>query len=165
MHYIEVAGGNAFYEKRGRNWQPLPSERITMVALNGSTPSASSATSRTMVASAASLPGVSAQDEVTAPTQMADATPAPRPAATAAAQPQARQERVGKQARAVQVAMRQPDSARFGASDFDTAQPSSVPFMTASASSGNQPTLSFQSTPTDTDAVARLIMSENRPVQ
>jgi hypothetical protein len=37
--------------------------------------------------------------------------------------------------------------------------------MTASASSGNQPTLSFQSTPTDTDAVARLIMSENRPVQ
>jgi spore germination cell wall hydrolase CwlJ-like protein len=166
MHYIEVAGGNAFYEKRGRNWQPLPSERITMVALNGSTPSASSATSRTMVASAA-LPGVSAQDEVAAPTQVADATPAPapRPAATAAAQPQARQERVGKQARAVQVAMRQPDSARFGASDFDTAQPSSVPFMTASASSGNQPTLSFQSTPTDTDAVARLIMSENRPVQ
>jgi len=159
MHYIEVAGGNAFYEKRGRNWQPLPSERITMVALNGSTPSASSATSRTMVASAASLPGVNAQDEVAA--QVADATPAPAPrsAATTAAQPQARQERV------VQVAMRQPDSARFGASDFDTAQPSSVPFMTASASSGNQPTLSFQSTPTDTDAVARLIMSENRPVQ
>jgi hypothetical protein len=116
-----------------------------------------------LVASAA-LPGVSAQDAVAAPTLVADAAPAPRPA-TAAAQPQARQERVGKQARAVQVAMRQPDSARFGASDFDTAQPSSVPFMTASASSGNQPTLSFQSTPTDTDAVARLIMSENRPVQ
>jgi hypothetical protein len=26
MHYITVAGGNAFYEKRGRNWQPLPVE-------------------------------------------------------------------------------------------------------------------------------------------
>lgn len=24
MHYVAVAGGNAFYEKRGRNWQPLP---------------------------------------------------------------------------------------------------------------------------------------------
>ncbi len=167
MHYIEVAGGNAFYEKRGRNWEPLPSERITMVALNGSTPSASTATSHTMMASAGTLPGVTAQEETAAPTQVADATPvpAPRSAATAATQPQARQERAGKQARAVQVAMREPDSARFGASDFDTAQPSSVPFMTASATGGNQPTLSFQSTPTDTDAIAKLIMSENRPVQ
>lgn len=26
MHYVTVAGGNAFYEKRGRNWQPLPAE-------------------------------------------------------------------------------------------------------------------------------------------
>ena len=26
MHYTMVAGGNAFYEKRGRNWQPLPDE-------------------------------------------------------------------------------------------------------------------------------------------
>ncbi|MBX3578289.1 MAG: cell wall hydrolase [Rhizobiaceae bacterium] len=26
MHYVTVAGGNAFYEKRTRNWQPLPAE-------------------------------------------------------------------------------------------------------------------------------------------
>ena len=32
MHYTMVAGGNAFYEKRGRNWQPLPDEPTTMVA-------------------------------------------------------------------------------------------------------------------------------------
>lgn len=164
MHYIEVAGGNAFYEKRGRNWQPLPSESITMVALNGSTPSATAATSHTMMASA-TMPGVNAKGEMAASTQVADAEPAPSSAAVAATQPQALQERSGKQARAVQVAMREPDSARFGASDFDTAQPSSVPFMTASATGGDQPTLSFQSTPTDTDAVAKLIMSENRPVQ
>ena len=32
MHYTMVAGGNAFYEKRGRNWKPLPDEPTTMVA-------------------------------------------------------------------------------------------------------------------------------------
>lgn len=26
MHYVVVAGGNSFYEKRGRRWQPLPPE-------------------------------------------------------------------------------------------------------------------------------------------
>jgi hypothetical protein len=26
MHYVLVAGGNAFYEKRTRNWKPLPDE-------------------------------------------------------------------------------------------------------------------------------------------
>ena len=32
MHYTMVAGGNAFYEKRGRNWQPLPEEPTVAVA-------------------------------------------------------------------------------------------------------------------------------------
>ena len=42
MHYTMVAGGNAFYEKRGRNWQPLPDE-----------PMVASATPRASVASRA----------------------------------------------------------------------------------------------------------------
>lgn len=33
MHYVAVAGGNAFYEKRGRNWKPLPPETGTMIAM------------------------------------------------------------------------------------------------------------------------------------
>ncbi len=162
MHYVEVAGGNAFYEKRGRNWQPLPSDGITMVALNGTTPSSAASASPTTVASAESLPGVNAAEngDSLAATQLAAAAPLPAPhsaSATTDARPQA-----GKQDRAVRLAMQEPDSARFGAADFDTAQPSSVPFMTASASEG-QPTLSFQSTPDDTNAVAALIMSENQP--
>ncbi|RUY75807.1 cell wall hydrolase, partial [Mesorhizobium sp. M7A.F.Ca.CA.001.10.2.1] len=32
MHYTMVAGGNAFYEKRGRNWQPLPDEPQVAIA-------------------------------------------------------------------------------------------------------------------------------------
>ncbi|WP_192364909.1 cell wall hydrolase, partial [Mesorhizobium mediterraneum] len=32
MHYTMVAGGNAFYEKRGRNWKPLPDEPTVAVA-------------------------------------------------------------------------------------------------------------------------------------
>ncbi|MBZ9671251.1 cell wall hydrolase [Mesorhizobium sp. ES1-3] len=32
MHYTMVAGGNAFYEKRGRNWQPLPDEPMVASA-------------------------------------------------------------------------------------------------------------------------------------
>lgn len=169
MHYVEVAGGNAFYEKRGRNWQPLPSQRITMIALNGSTPSTpAAAATETMVASADTLPGVNGAENGTATTQLAAAAPLPTPRTTvvavADATPKAAtREAAGKQARAIQVAMQEPDSARFGDSGFDTARPSSVPFMTAAAD--DAPTLSFQSTPADTDAVAALIMSENRPGQ
>ncbi|TIS85026.1 MAG: cell wall hydrolase, partial [Mesorhizobium sp.] len=32
MHYTMVAGGNAFYEKRGRNWQPLSDEPMVAMA-------------------------------------------------------------------------------------------------------------------------------------
>lgn len=164
MHYVEVAGGNAFYEKRTRNWEPLPSETIRMVALNGPTPSASAALSRTMTASAGPLPGVSTPDQAPPATQVADAAtlPSPRTAsATAdAGQRVVAQDKAGKQARVTQVAMQEPDSARFGASDFDTAQPKSVPFQTAAVDEG-QPTLGFQATPDDTNAVAALIMSES----
>jgi hypothetical protein len=32
MHYVAVAGGNAFYEKRSRNWKPLPPDSAFQVA-------------------------------------------------------------------------------------------------------------------------------------
>jgi hypothetical protein len=32
MHYVAVAGGNAFYEKRSRNWKPLPPNSAFQVA-------------------------------------------------------------------------------------------------------------------------------------
>lgn len=32
MHYVAVAGGNAFYEKRSRNWKPLPPDSTFQVA-------------------------------------------------------------------------------------------------------------------------------------
>lgn len=51
MHYVLVAGGNAFYEKRGRHWKPLPDE--PMVAFAGSTPDAVPEKPPVMVASAA----------------------------------------------------------------------------------------------------------------
>jgi spore germination cell wall hydrolase CwlJ-like protein len=66
MHYVLVAGGNSFYEKRGRNWQPLPPE--TMVAYSGGTPNAAPETPAVMVASAepapdaGALPGVAQAD-------------------------------------------------------------------------------------------------------
>lgn len=164
MHYIEVAGGNAFYEKRGRNWQPLPSEKITMVALNGPTPSTPAATAvQTMMASASPLPGVKL-DEANASVQLADAAPLPTArsaVATVEAQPRTGgQELSGKQDRAVLVAMQEPSSDRFGSSDFDTAKPKSIPFQTAAAD-GGQTALGFQSTPDDTSAVAAMVMSEN----
>lgn len=164
MHYIEVAGGNAFYEKRGRNWQPLPSEKITMVALNGSTPSGPVAAVQTMMASAASLPGVAAPDTENASTQLAEAAPLPTPRSAIAVagleQATSGQDKSSKQARVTQLAMQEPSADRFGASDFDVAKPKSIPFQVAAADDG-QPTLGFQSTPDDTNAIAAMIVSEN----
>ncbi len=159
MHYVAVAGGNAFYEKRVRNWQPLPSEGITMVALNGSTPSAGASAAPTMVASAQSLPGVGAAGEAAPTVQLA--TAAPLPASRAETSATVAAARTGKQDRAVQMAMREPASARFGASDFDTTQTSSIPFRTATTTRDEQSSLAFQSTPDDTSSVAALIMSES----
>jgi len=79
MHYVLVAGGNAFYEKRGRNWQPLPDEQ-PMIAFAGDTPDA--APQPVMVASAAAgdaaeLPGGGSVDlPETAPVAFAAAKPA-----------------------------------------------------------------------------------------
>jgi spore germination cell wall hydrolase CwlJ-like protein len=86
MHYVLVAGGNSFYEKRTRNWQPLPPE--TMVAYSGSTPDVAPERPSVMVASAEPaaaagvLPGV-AQAELPDTAPVASVAPARAPAAKA----------------------------------------------------------------------------------
>jgi hypothetical protein len=85
MHYVLVAGGNAFYEKRGRNWQPLPDEQQTMVAFAGDTSDAAgkaiTVASAEPASDAGGLPGVQQVDlPDTAPVMTAAARPAARPA-------------------------------------------------------------------------------------
>lgn len=81
MHYTMVAGGNAFYEKRGRNWQPLPDEpMVASVAPQVVKPAAPV----TMVASAE--PVSTAKTSRTAPAQqvfMTASVEPTRPAKTA----------------------------------------------------------------------------------
>jgi spore germination cell wall hydrolase CwlJ-like protein len=150
MHYVEVAGGNAFYEKRGRNWKPLPDDSQFAIA------SAAPAADAPAIDAPAS-PAAAATPEVL----VASATPVPifKPASTAAAKPQPI-----PQGNAV-IAMREPDAARFGsAQDFDTAT-SSSPIMAEAVQNEVQPTMAFQSTPDDTNAIGALIMSQSRPMQ
>src|SRR5690606_32990949 len=55
IHYLQVAGGNAFYEKRGRNWQPLPDDSQFTIA--SAAPAADApVTQDVVVASAAPAP-------------------------------------------------------------------------------------------------------------
>jgi spore germination cell wall hydrolase CwlJ-like protein len=86
MHYVLVAGGNSFYEKRTRNWQPLPPE--TMVAYSGSTPDVAPPV---MVASAEPAPvQPAARSETVAPQPqvvVASASPAPEAQAFASVEP------------------------------------------------------------------------------
>lgn len=85
MHYVLVAGGNSFYEKRTRNWKPLPPE--PMIAFSGSTPEEAVQKPAVMVASAVpaadddALPGV---------TQLPDTAPVPATAKKAARVPAAK---------------------------------------------------------------------------
>lgn len=93
MHYVLVAGGNAFYEKRGRNWQPLPDENPTMIA--AATPAAPAQT--VAVASASAVPTAAsasakqpAPAQASAPVMVASAEPARLPVITASAVPSQR---------------------------------------------------------------------------
>jgi spore germination cell wall hydrolase CwlJ-like protein len=92
MHYVLVAGGNAFYEKRGRNWQPLPEEGATMMA--SAAPIAPVET--VAVASAATIPTTAfvstkpAPAMAVAPVMVASAEPAQLPFKTASAVPSER---------------------------------------------------------------------------
>ncbi|MER8372165.1 cell wall hydrolase [Mesorhizobium sp. M1406] len=149
MHYTMVAGGNAFYEKRGRNWQPLPDEpRVAIASAAPEKPAAPV----TMVASA----------EPARP----DTTAAVRSAAvqqtyvTAAAAPPAKSARVSAEPMvvAMQEPMEEPDAARFGGT-LNTRVISSVQNAPQEASMG------FQSTPENTDAIGAMIISQGRPLE
>lgn len=146
MHYTMVAGGNAFYEKRGRNWQPLPDE--PQVAVAYATPSASKPLApAVLVASAAPAP-------VAKPTAGRTTTPAPV-YTTASIQP--RPKPAKETLVAMQEPMQEPDAARFGGN----VQPRTIPFPAAS----QQATMAFEATPENTDAIGAMIASQSRPLE
>lgn len=179
MHYTMVAGGNAFYEKRGRNWQPLPDE--PMVA---SVETEKPAVPVTMVASAEPVrsdrklvrnaPAQQQAPTQRAPIQQAYATAAVEPArpfkmatapaqqtyVTAAAAPSAKSARVAPKPVevAMQEPMEEPDAARFGGT-LNKKIISSVQGEPQEASMG------FQSTPENTDAIGAMIVSQGRPLE
>lgn len=167
MHYITVAGGNAFYEKRGRKWQPLPPDTGTAFAFAGPTtaPAADGVpgvqTPALMVASAEPTATATAASFAAAPAGAASAVEKPTLVASAAAAPLPEARPFGE-ARQARIAYdRQPDAARFGGA---SAAPQSTPFMTASASANEaQPVMGFESTPDDTSAIGALIVKEGRP--
>lgn len=137
MHYTMVAGGNAFYEKRGRNWKPLPDEPTVAVAQ--ATPRGSRAAPVTLMASAA--PAAKAEfAKVTYVTAVASQP--------AKATPQ----------KATFVAMQEPDATRFGG--IAGAQPV-MSFPAAPA----EPTMAFESTPENTDAIGAMIAGQGRPLE
>jgi len=174
MHYTMVAGGNAFYEKRGRNWQPLPDEPmvasvapetvkpaapVTMVA--SAEPPRPAKTSRTAPAQQVFM--TAAAEPVRQPKTKAAAvqeTPVQQTYVTAAAAPTAKSARVAVKPTmvAMQEPMEEPDAARFGGT-LNTRVISSVQGAPQEAAMG------FQSTPENTDAIGAMIASQSRPLE
>lgn len=175
MHYTMVAGGNAFYEKRGRNWQPLPDEPQVAVA-SAASEIAKPAAPMAMVASAeparpakpaarnapAQQVFMTASVEPDRPAKAAKlrSAPAQQTYETASAAPTAKSARV--QAKQMVVAMQEPmeepDAARFGGT-LNRKVISSVEDAPQEASMG------FQSTPENTDAIGAMIVSQGRPLE
>lgn len=174
MHYTMVAGGNAFYEKRGRNWQPLPDEPmvasvapetvkpaapVTMVA--SAEPPRPAKTSRTAPAQQVFM--TAAAEPVRQPKTKAAAvqeTPVQQTYVTAAVAPTAKSARVTAKPTmvAMQEPMEEPDAARFGGT-LNTRVISSVQGAPQEAAMG------FQSTPENTDAIGAMIASQSRPLE
>ena len=78
MHYVAVAGGNAFYEKRGRNFESLPPDSEFRVAAANPAAAVPSVTTK--------LPSATATAKETpeaAPVMVASATDAPAPQSAA----------------------------------------------------------------------------------
>ncbi|MBZ9796639.1 cell wall hydrolase [Mesorhizobium sp. ES1-4] len=171
MHYTMVAGGNAFYEKRGRDWQPLPDE--PMVA-SAEPPAALPGVAATRVASVETARPAKASVRNAPPQQVymtAAAEPAARPAPariapaqqtylTASVAPTAKSARVS--AKPIEIAMQEPmeepDAARFGGV-LNATVISSVQGEPQEAAMG------FQSTPENTDAIGAMIVSQGRPLE
>lgn len=174
MHYTMVAGGNAFYEKRGRNWKPLPDEPMVAVAQAAPRTSAPAAPV-TLVASAAPVRSARATSSRTTPDQAAPAQATPTQATptqatyVAAAAPLPAKPAKTTSAKAppkngtaetivaMQEPMQEPDAARFGGTA--AAQP-----VTASQAAPAEPTMAFESTPENTDAIGAMIAGQTRPL-
>ncbi|ESZ39039.1 cell wall hydrolase [Mesorhizobium sp. M0062] len=161
MHYTMVAGGNAFYEKRGRNWQPLPDESTTMVA--SGTPRAPVPEAPVQVAYAEPVVKTIVRPDTAkqaAAVRAAKATraPAEQTYVTASAAPAKSARVAAKQTEvAMQEPMAEPDASRFGGT-LNARYVTSVPSATQEASMG------FQSTPENTDAIGAMIVDQTRPL-
>jgi len=170
MHYTMVAGGNAFYEKRGRNWQPLPDE--PMVAMNVDQPQKPVPAAPVMVASAEPVvktivrPDPTKQTYMTAAAAPASSTrkiktvPADQTFVTASVAPSQKSSRVVQKQTmvAMQEPMAEPDASRFGGA-INARYITSVPNAPQEAAMG------FQSTPENTDAIGAMIASQDRPLE
>ncbi|MGX8010328.1 cell wall hydrolase [Mesorhizobium sp. ORM8.1] len=170
MHYTMVAGGNAFYEKRGRNWQPLPDE--PMVAMNTDQPQKPVPAAPVLVASAepvvktivrpdpAKQAGVTTAAVPASSARKVKTVPADQTFMTASVAPSQKSGRVAQKQTlvAMQEPMAEPDASRFGGA-VKARYISSVPNAPQEAGMG------FQSTPDNTDAIGAMIVSQDRPLE
>ena len=168
MHYTMVAGGNAFYEKRGRNWQPLPDE--PMVAVASAAPQQQAAAIPVQVASAEPVvktivhPDPAKQAGMTAEAPALPAktaiVPAEQTYMTASVAPAQKSGRVAAKQTvvAMQEPMAEPDASRFGGT-------LKAKYITSVPSAPQEAAMGFQSTPENTDAIGALIVSQNRPLE
>ncbi|MBZ9743998.1 cell wall hydrolase [Mesorhizobium sp. CO1-1-7] len=175
MHYTMVAGGNAFYEKRGRNWQPLPDEPMIAsaeqpAALPGVPATrASIETVRPAKASVRNAPAqqvyMTAAAEPAAKPEPVRTAPAQQTYLTAAAAPTAKSTRVS--AKPVEVAMQEPmeepDAARFGGTLNSGTSNKQV--ISSIQDAPQEASMGFQSTPENTDAIGAMIVSQGRPLE
>ncbi|MDX8520631.1 cell wall hydrolase [Mesorhizobium dulcispinae] len=167
MHYTMVAGGNAFYEKRGRNWQPLPDEPMVAMASDKSQKvdpaapvlvasaepvvktivHADPAKQAAMTAAASALPAKAAT------------VPAEQTFMTASVAPAQKAGRVTAKpvVVAMQEPMEEPDASRFGGTLKGR-------YITSVPSAPQEAAMGFQPTPENTDAIGALIVSQNRPL-
>ncbi|MER8960658.1 cell wall hydrolase [Mesorhizobium sp. M0701] len=160
MHYTMVAGGNAFYEKRGRNWQPLPDEPV--VAMAQAKPQAPAAQA-ILVASAEPAREVKPTFAKATYVTAAASQPAKQTRVTAGmATPERAAPEKPTQEKPVLVAlqepMQEPDAARFGGTA--SARP-----VTSFEAAPAEPTMSFEATPENTDAIGAMIAGQTRPLE
>ncbi|WP_192249943.1 cell wall hydrolase [Mesorhizobium silamurunense] len=168
MHYTMVAGGNAFYEKRGHNWQPLPDE--PMVAMASDKSQKIDPAAPVLVASAEPVvktivhadPAKQAAMTAAAPALPAKTAtvPAEQTYITASIAPAQKSGRVTAKPTvvAMQEPMEEPDASRFGGTLKGR-------YVTSVPSAPQEAAMGFQSTPENTDAIGALIVSQNRPLE
>ncbi|WP_296746919.1 cell wall hydrolase [Mesorhizobium sp.] len=171
MHYTMVAGGNAFYEKRGRNWQPLPDEPMVAVASAEPQPRQAAPAAPVLVASAEPVvktivrPAPAKQAVMTAvaaaparPGKIA-IVPPEQTYVTASVEPSQKAGRVTAKPTlvAMQEPMAEPDASRFGGVV-------KARYITSVQGAPQEAAMGFQSTPDNTDAIGALIASQTRPL-